>query len=480
MYDNLICHSNISKTIERGSNWLVLWILYFTFTAVAAFFIQLFVLPYIFPQAHLGNGLFVPDSTGFHQIAAKKAMEISLKGWSVWELKPEGQYPAGIASIFYTIWRPEPYVFIPFNAILHATSGCLIFFFIKQLIPNQTIAAIGGSFLFVINPSSFEWTAQIHRDGTFILGNFLILASWLLLLSSVSKISIKKVLFLTFLSFVGGLFIFISRPYWSSISIFINFILFAILFIFVFVDWIMKREVTPSRKNILTVGLILILIHLPFKSIHFVDNSDNMTKNRTAVHKEINPKELSSDPAYIQTDVNGNVIDILRWKDTPMIPEFVERILYSLWSYRHGTQATGGKTVIDVDRRLDSAVAFLRYLPRAFQVGFLSPFPTLWMESGNTPVTTFGRKILGIMTIFFYLCLLFFAWCTWENRKNQLFWIVVVFATLGLLFFTYAYANVGILSRMRYGFYMIIIGIGFAFAISKFFLEKNILFIQAS
>ena len=131
------------ETIRRlFTTWWGLWIIFFIYTSLMATIIQL-VLPQVFPKVFLAHGLFVPDSTGFHQIAARKALEIAEKGWVAWELRPQiqypagvPQYPAGVASIFYYLWKPEPYSMIPFNAALHATAGCIVFFLLTSFMSS--------------------------------------------------------------------------------------------------------------------------------------------------------------------------------------------------------------------------------------------------------------------------------------------------------------------------------------------------------
>jgi len=157
----------------------------------------------------------------------------------------------------------------------------------------------------------------------------------------------------------------------------------------------------------------------------------------------------------------------LEWQQTPYLPIFIENKLCGIWSSRYGTVPSGGNTLIDPYVSLNSAIAFVRYFPRAMQIGLFSPFPTEWLKTGNTPAYTIGKRISGGMMILFYICIAFFIWSLWEYRKSLEFWIIVIYSILGLLVYTYTYANVGTLSRLRYGFFMIIVGIGFAFAVQK-------------
>src|SRR3972149_2847474 len=93
----------------RISN-LKLWTLFFIYTLLAGLLIQLILLPYVFPTMHAGDGLLLGgDWVGFNRLAIELADKIHAQGWSAWELKPDGQPVAGIASIFYFLIAPKPW-----------------------------------------------------------------------------------------------------------------------------------------------------------------------------------------------------------------------------------------------------------------------------------------------------------------------------------------------------------------------------------
>lgn len=522
-----------------------------------------FILPQVFPKVFLVDGLFVPDSTGFHQIAGRKAIEIAEKGWEAWELRPRGQYPAGVASIIYYLWKPEPYSMIPFNAAIHATAGCLIFFLLTSFMKNRFVAACGAT-LFIINPASLEWTAQIHRDGTYILGNLLILTAWLLLIKGVMQKKWQNILYSLIMTLSGSFLIWAPRPYWNQVVLVSCILSFALILFY----WIFNfRKLSFSLRWLtaaVVTGCIMLLVQLPFTDTpfaHDIKSQENIKRQEEAanlpmnlalieiekeivlmkkatditkttdmaksiaaklekIHNDLTQWQIKQDALYnnlCQFASGSNLMtikykvkkrglpeenygqlpwseleerlrvllqwekelkkwqmvleqkreSILEWVRTPFLPDFVENKLYVAWQYRKGVVRTGGNTVIDPHISLNSAGAFIRYFPRVLQVGFLSPFPSEWFKTGSTPATTIGKRIMGGIMIFFYICLAFFIWSLWEYRKSLEFWIITLNSTFGLIVFTYVYPNVGSLSRMRYGFYMVIIGIGFAFAVQK-------------
>lgn len=93
-----------------GSPRLIVWLGLFVFlyALLARRMLQLWAIPAFFTQPGAVEGLVVLDSLEFDRIAKRKAAEIVSLGWLAWELKPEGQFPAGMASVFYALFGPAP------------------------------------------------------------------------------------------------------------------------------------------------------------------------------------------------------------------------------------------------------------------------------------------------------------------------------------------------------------------------------------
>jgi len=392
--------------------WWKLWLLFFLYTVISAALVQLFIV-YILPQFNLGHGLFVPDSTGFHQIAVNVSALINKKGWSAWELRPGGQYPAGIASVFYYIFWPKPFVLIPFNAILHATAGILIYYLLETFLENQKVSLVGST-LFIVNPATLEWTAQIHKDGTFIVGNLLIITAWIILVKTVKKNQYRLRFILSpLLTILGSVFIWASRPYWNQVSITAS----IILLIPVLIIWIIEIIKEKSfRLNIylgLVVALVVIAIQFPFVNMHYslvkeaeFIRSEHLSSSLGKSQAQLEGVKRQLNSQYIENRKSGNdllasdqdkpdnpkpnsfkieeqgieeqgieeqgekyegktfseklISDevvrtgrpeafIIKWKHNQFIPDLIESRLYSLSYFRLVTGSQGGKTIIDRD-----------------------------------------------------------------------------------------------------------------------------------
>ncbi len=157
----------------------------------------------------------------------------------------------------------------------------------------------------------------------------------------------------------------------------------------------------------------------------------------------------------------------LRWVRTQWLPEMIDVKFYQLSQSRRGAISTGGNTLIDATVQFKSAKDFLDYLPRALQVGLLSPMPEMWRGKGGTPAMTLARKVVGVVTLVFYVCLIGLLAGLFVFRKNPWFWIILVFCLLGILVYTFTYPNIGALMRFRYGFYMVLISFGAAVVVEQ-------------
>lgn len=207
---------------SEAQAYLLLGLIFFTYALSVGLAIQLYFVPTMFPHFNLGDGLIILDSTGFNQIAKAKAIEIMEKGWRAWELRPQMHSPAGIASIFYTLWTPQPFSLLPFNALVHALSGCLVLWLLRRFFSWGP--AIFGSAFFVFNPAALEWVAQIHRDGVFILGNLMVLVCLMQLGIGFKSERMRTMVWGFILGLIGTCLVWVARPQWVHV-LFVSLIL---------------------------------------------------------------------------------------------------------------------------------------------------------------------------------------------------------------------------------------------------------------
>jgi 4-amino-4-deoxy-L-arabinose transferase-like glycosyltransferase len=110
---------------------------------------------------------------------------------------------------------------------------------------------------------------------------------------------------------------------------------------------------------------------------------------------------------------------------------------------------------IDPDVQFKSAGDVVKYLPRAFVIGFFAPFPKMWVEAGSFGRTP--RLVSGIETLVMYFVYLAVVLCVWRERRNIKMWLVFLVATIGMLALGLVVVNAGALFRIRYVFWMMLI-----------------------
>lgn len=89
---------------------------FFLFTLASSAFFRMVVVSHWLPELNLQSGFSVPDSVGFHRLALEKVKQIELVGWQAWELRPQNQFPVGVASLLYLL-SPSPWLLLAFNSL---------------------------------------------------------------------------------------------------------------------------------------------------------------------------------------------------------------------------------------------------------------------------------------------------------------------------------------------------------------------------
>jgi len=422
--------------------------------------IQLVLIPVFFPHFDLGDGMFVLDSSGFNQIAKSKAAEIVSQGWGAWQLRPgeQPQSPAGIASVFYALITPKPYSVLPLNALVHAASGCFVLWLLRLCFPWK--AALFGVVLFVVNPASLEWVAQMHRDGLFILGNLMSLVALILFLIGLKKGEIRPIVFGFVFGVLGAVITSIARDYWLQV-LSVSALLTIPLMVWAYLTSPRTTDFrTPLAFLVLFFGVVFGQFQL---SKHLLADSGGAPDYERATQRFANQaaSSLASAP-----EVNYETIVRDSWSVTSGLPTWIDRKLFVVHSRRLATIRDGGNTLIDRDNLLVSAPEFLWYFPRALQVGFFSPFPEFWSGKASTPAMTIARKLMGGVTMLLYVCLIGLALGLYRYRNKAEIWLIFGFCLLGILLYVYGCPNVGSMMRYRYGFYMLLVSFGAATLIS--------------
>ena len=441
-----------------------IWICLFIYAAASAFLLQLVILPYWLPGLHAGNGLWVGgDWVGFHRIAGELSEKIILQGWGAWELRPERQSPAGIAAVFYVFFGPHPWVLIPLNAAVHATTGVLLVCMVQPLVRN-TRHALLCALPFVFFPSGLVWYAQIHKDGIFFLGISLCLYGWILMSRLETCTGRYAQVLPPLLYLFGGCFLIrVMRAYGVELMQGIGFIV-AVVLVPRFLVGALQRKLRLSQAFL----ALLIVVALPPSFGVLKDRAENgeVTFINDAMLSDVIPADSSEGDIGSFRHKAMNVVVELQWRKTDWLPSFLDNSFLTLSVVRSGYAGSVGGSNIDTDVRFHSAPEFLPYLPRALQIGLAAPFPASWFGQGTLRAATAMRAISAVEMVFVYAALLFLPYALWRWRKRIEVWMMFGFCIILLLIYTYITPNIGSLYRSRYGFLTLLLALGIAGAIA--------------
>jgi hypothetical protein len=433
--------------------FLRLGIMSFCYTALVALSIQWWLLPHVMPHLHAGHGLLVGgDWLEFHRVATGLAQKIAQEGWGVWQLRPLGHAPAGVAAIFYTIFIPEPWVLVPLNAALHASATVLLACIVRS-VTNSIPVSILAALPFLFYPSASAWYAQIHKDGFFIAGFYAYIYGWVLLLRMETWKVRRRVVISLFWIVAGTLLIGLMRDYGVQLAAVLG-LLFAIV-----VAFRMLKDTTLGwvtwRRTLTAVFVFL----APFVLAGLSSN-----------HYKAGAPRIAQNPGHPKHNAEQKQITALAstWRRTAGIPHKVDEYLYALSALRHGhvINYPDARSTVDTEVRFDSAEDFLPYLPRAMQIGLLAPFPAQWFSAGNIEAGTVMRRISALEMTGVYAALLFLPYGLWRWRRQVESWLMAAGCVFLVTLYAYVIPNVGTLYRMRYGFLMAVVALGVAAVIT--------------
>jgi len=406
-----------------------IWGFFFIYPAVMAVLIQFVVLPYVFPAWHAGGGILIQgDSAYWHLAAVDLAHQIHEQGWSVWELKPFNIPPIGFASAIYALTTPALWTLIPLNAALHAAAALLLVQIMRTLLHDWREAFL-VSLPFWVYPSAMNWYTQLHKDGFAIAGAFFVLYGWVLFSQFIIwRQSYWRLSFAFVCISVGAGLVWIVRPYMLQMMLGVSVPLWLVLVLFFGIRCNNLKTSWPII--LLTVAIILVVI---ISFYYVLMNVEQLSPNLRDL------KQQSSDLSIVEQ------------------LSFVRE--YFINDVR-------GLSALDAEVRFSSSKDIINYLPRAFQIAFLSPFPSMWFGQGILPQTTFMRRVVAFEMIGVYLSLFWLPITAWRWRSTPQFWIILIFSTGFMLIYSLVVTNIGTLYRYRHGFMMVIVALGLAGGLS--------------
>jgi len=486
----------------------VIGLLAFLWSLTLGLLLQLFVLPYIFPDLHAGNGLLKgADWVWFNEIAVELAQKINETGWDNWELRPYGQAPAGLAAAMYSLSGiSKPFMYMPLNATLFAIAIAEMHRFISYATKENKYTWVGVLPILVF-PSSLLIYGQLHKDMFSIAGIFLIFNT--LLLTSNQKGWGAYLSF--FVRTILGLYlIWIVRPYFMEV---VSIAWFAGMSILVL--WILwRRPLQFIRLLIIVIGMLCIhqwsvsisstqdyfvpppkvfpidsnlidsnLIDSNLIDSNLIDSNliDSNLTDSNLIDSNLTDSNLTDSNLTdsnlidsISNLINSNVlVNLLTRKFDELTGTFPARFDRVRRNFINGYPNAG--SMIDLNVRFYSISDLINYAPRAIQIGYLAPFPSMWTVQGVNPGSGIMRKISGIEMLIAYVTFMAGIVGLIIKRKSEYFVIimsVLLVSAVIMVVQSTAIPNVGTLYRMRLAPWHMTLGLSFYFAFKAFVLPR--------
>ncbi len=408
--------------------WLGLWAGLFVMACTVGLGVQLVALPYLFPAWHAGHGLLAGgDWLYFHDLAQQLARKIADNGWRAWELRPEGQAPAGVLAAAYALTGiSEPWVAVPLYAALYATGGIFLWLVVTTVLGDER-RALWCLIPYVLLPSAIMLYAQPHKDAWQVAGFFAFVYGWLLLACPGTWQNRGLAGTACAAVFAGACLSWMVRPYCVEMMQGISIFFAAGFSIRVLANRVQPKMTLRCRTALIILAWTIVVMMTPF------------------------------------TKGPGEGKSLVQWRESGWLPSFVDGKLWRLADSREHLRLIEATGNIDDQVSFHSAADVFLYLPRAAQIGFLSPFPRHWFEPGSTGFNTVFRRVAGLEMIVAYLALgslLIFGWRMLKASPEL--GVALCACTAMIIIYALTVPNIGGLYRYRWGYMAMLFAFGCA------------------
>ena len=368
---------------------------------------------------HNGEGLwnFAVDSTLYHKEALNSIIYLENSEWlSWWQLYQDHQHVRIISLVYWLTGYYEPIIFEIVNGIVWTTSVLLIHRMARSLFPNNDLVPL-FVVVFFFQPSVLISSTQLLRDPILILGFCFICYGFVLL-------SKKNSIWKWFFAIQFGLILLLSMREYLGILVLFFLLLPAIILV-------------RSKKNIAPLILLLIPIILlefsPQREVHI---------SIAGIAAEVIAKEQVS-----QNQVSQNQLSQNKSVYMAFLNSISERVSSMRSGFINVNSYAGSR--IDADHKYNNFFDAVQYFPRALQIGFLSPFPSTWLEEGRQTGRV-GKLLSGLEMIIWYLILLGFLYTILkEPSAIKPLAVVFLFSVIVIILLAYVVPNAGAIYRMR-------------------------------
>ena len=407
-----ILRASHSLRLSTSCALVVAAIFHITFTVIVFSIGRFSLFPTQFDRE--GFGEFARDSRMFNEQANALADLLQKREFEVWAKSPS--LHVKLYSLNLTLTRPflgsNILAIEPLNLICYLAIATLTFGLARLVGGTRTAwaaAAVVGLW-----PSLLLHTTQMVRDPLLIAA---FLALVLVLIQSLQHVYNWRRALIAGLTAALACFLIwkCRRDIWLVIMAIVGFstLLFTIRII---------REKKLLGWNVGVIALLCALIFIVPRS--------------TAV------------PAGIAA-VNSRVV---RWNRSTSVSGIIGEARGQVISENINKSGS----IVDADVTLSGLGGVIKYVPRALEIGYLAPFPSMWFSAGYS-VGLIGRLLAGMEMCVTYIiealaCI--FVWRRWHHLDS---WLLLVTTTIGSLALGLVVADIGALYRVRYPFWILMV-----------------------
>ena len=388
--------------------------------AVSCLFYGISIRGY-FPSLHDGRGIwnYAKDSRKYDEEAVASLCVLRENGFLEWWKSRSKYWHVKYIALMYWLLKPVPLAAAPLNAVLWAVSFLLVFSISFLILENEGIGLTVAS-VFSLFPSHLMDSIQLLQDPFYVLGALMFIQSWVWTWKGAEERKDTPVRWLPCMVFAAFGFYLVVK-----MRLYLMFAWLGMAFLFY-----LATLVRYPRRWIVLTGMIVAVLTVFFN----VKPAKPVKPIKPA--KPVKPVPIKK---------------IYPWVYSRWVPDGIEGQLIRLARYRERfcTCCPHAGSNIDTSVRFHSVRDVVRYLPRALEIGFLSPFPRFWFQRAKTS-GRLARLIVGGEMVVLYL--FYGGILAWLIRKGVTFeWVMLFFWGAGfILLFSLVVVNLGTLHRMRH------------------------------
>ena len=381
------------------------------------------LLPAQFDQN--GLGAFASDSFFYQGDVSALIDKLKTQGFMAWlqSVAPLHIKLYSLSYLFFSRWMsPNIVTYEPLNLFYYLAILGLVYKLGETVVDRR--AGLIAMIIIGVWPSFLMHTTQLIRDPLLIVAVLffiLVVATWLTEASSFK---------------------------WDLLIV-------APAVLAVLTIWIVRLAMWDAVHAIVLMGIVLLIVRAVRERRFFAGHAVNAVILCVAIVAIPQSQTVKSQQRR-EADI-GKPLIAERAAAMPIQKRIEERRegFAKLKTSSTGSAASTASN-IDDDKNLLTAGDFIRYLPRATEIGFLAPFPNMWFVKGGNVGRT-GRIISGFETFATYLLEILAIVGLWRERRNLAAWLMAFTTTSALIALGYIVLNIGSLYRFRYPFLMLIV-----------------------